>query len=348
LVVQNRRNRLPVAGRTVRLLLWGVLALGGSLGAATWTRLAGSVEGLAFFSEIEASRLHFDRTIADFGTVFTSEAVEWDFGFHNTSDQPIRITDVEYECGCLEAVPSARWIPSGGRGSVRAKFATQGRFGPQAVHIRVRTDEGPRTGALLKLRGTVHAVLRPSPPRVFLGDVLPGEEGRAHVGVEALEPIADLALATEGKGLAAELEPGDEDQFGLRVVVRAPASVGTKVAGVRLRYMHVESGRRLEAWIPVVWTVPPPLELDPTSVELAEGRATLRVRSRWPNVHFASVDIGTLPLSVTRSALEGGEVQLEIVNTGASWEIPYGAVVRLVVEPKSIRPIEVPLFVSDR
>jgi hypothetical protein len=234
------------AGGAARTFPFLLLAVGTTVGASTF----GS-RGLELLDR-PASGLAFERTAFDFGTVLASETVEATFPFRNAAGAPVRIEDLVFACGCLEAKPSARRFEPGEAGAVRVKLATHGRFGPQAVHVRVRTDE-PGGGVLLRLAGTIRAVLRPKPPRVFLGDVAPGARVVERIVVEVVEPVE--AVEVEGVEVGARLGRSGPGALEVEVELVVPERAGTRIGGVELRYRHAATGRALQTWIPVVWTV---------------------------------------------------------------------------------------------
>ncbi|MHC4550436.1 MAG: DUF1573 domain-containing protein [Planctomycetota bacterium] len=344
-----RAASAPGRGRARRAAVWALLALAASVGPAALARCAGPAEALALeLFGVGSSELVFPRAVQDFGTVFTGEVVERAFDFRNEAASPVRIFSVDGTCGCVHAAPSVAYLDPGQTGTVRARFVTDGRYGPQRLRIRVTTDEAERSGVFLTLRGSVRAVLRPRPARLFLRETAPGAHHEAEIDVAVLEPIAAPRLATKGPGLQAAIVAHDADRLTLQTTLDVPARVGTRFGGVTLSYRHRESGRTLETWIPIVWVVPPPLALSPRELRLVEGRAELRVRPRWPGkVSLARVDVGTLPLEVTRTDRADGEIRLQVVNTGQTWEIPADAVLRLEVEPRSLGPVEVPVMVGE-
>jgi hypothetical protein len=100
--------------------------------------------------------------------------------------------------------------------------------------------------------GEVRAVLRPRPPRLFLGDVAPGTVVKERIVIEVLEAVE--AVEAEGVEVAARLVRSAPDALEVLVELEVPNRPGTRIGGVELRFRHVATGRALEAWIPVVWT----------------------------------------------------------------------------------------------
>jgi hypothetical protein len=265
----------------MRGILWLVLALAASIGPAALARRPDIQTSLAVqLFGLESTKIVFTDHVIDFGTVFQGETVVREFEFENTSEGRVRILEVDGTCGCLAAVPSARWLESGARGVVRAKLILDGRYGPQDLRIRIRTDESEYSGTLLTLRGNARVVVRPDPKRLFLGELAPGSRHERRIGLEMLEPTEDPRIECRGAGIRAEL---GADRV-LEVDIEVPRSVGPRFHGILLTSRHRETGRDVETWIPVVWTVPPPLAVEPAEALLVDGRAELTVRARWPEI----------------------------------------------------------------
>jgi len=314
-----------------RALAWAALALLASVLPAALGRRAP-------LPEAATSGLAFAPDTLDFGTVYSGERVAREFPFRNGTERPIRIVEAASTCGCLQAEPSARWIAPGAEGVVRATLVTDGRYGPQRLRIHVRTDDG---AVPLTLTGTVRAALRPRPPRIFLAGLEPGTRLVEEIALDVLEPpVTGLAVAARGAGLAAEIVTEQPARITLRATIDVPFATGARFGG--LLVTGQAAGRAFETWIPVVWVVPRPLIVDPPELKLADGRGVLAVRPRWPGVaRLVAVDTGDLPL---RAAIDADGARVTVERTGAAWEIPVDARLRLVVEPASLGVVEVPLL----
>lgn len=323
-----------------RALLFAALAIAAAGGAPLLFGSGGALEHR--LHGISTTALVFAEETADFGTVWTGERVTREFAFENPVAVPVRILDVAPTCGCVAVEAPLRYVEPGARGVIRATFASDGRFGPQTLRIRVRTDEGPRAGALLTLRGNVRAPLRLRPSRLLFGAVPPGSTHAETVAVERLEPVTGTAVTCRGEGLSADLTDG-----GLRVTASIPWTTGTRFNGVAVSYRVGD--RQLETWLPVVWTVPSPFELTPAELEITGGAGTLMAKPRWPDkVRLARVETGGLPLEVRRETLPDGSDRLRFELTGSGFDIPSGATVELWPEPDTLGPVAVPVFVEVR
>lgn len=310
---------LPLRARAA---LWAALAVGAGAAAPLLGRPPqdDDVTGLVFAPET-----------FDFGTVRAGTPARAAFAFVNESDAPVRILSVHGTCGCVSAEASASYVEPRGRGTVTATLDTDGRYGPQTLRVRVHTDEGPRGGARLTLKGEIRVALRPSPPRVILGAVAPGSEHTAEIGVEKLEPADDIAVACSGDGLSAEKLAEDAHALTLRVTVKVPWTRGRQQRGVRLG-----DG---STWIPVTWIVPPPFELSAPEIEIKDGKGEVTAKPRWPGVALARIDTRGLPLAVAR---DGDRIVFAL--EGSPFDIPSGATVDLVPEPLSLGNVAIPVY----
>jgi hypothetical protein len=326
----------------MRGVFFALLALGAAVGPALLARRGGAAYGRLGYG-LAPTALVFDAPVGEFERALSGDVVEHEFAFRNGGAEPVRIVAAEGTCGCLHAVPSARLIEPGAEGVIRARFLTDGRYGPQTLRLKVRTDEGERTGAVLTLRGRVKAVLRPRPAQLHLGVLEPGTRHTRRVEVETYVPVADLRLAP--RLVAAEVEAQADGRFTVRVDIDVRARAGARFGGVELDYELPTLGGRRKTWIPVVWSVAPPLRVEPETLMLVDGRGTLRVTPR-AGAKLARIDTGALPLEITRHA-DGDAIRLDIANTGKRWEIPAGATLRLLVEPDSYQPIEVPVTLAE-
>ena len=150
------------------------------------------------------------------------------------------------------AEPSRRRFEPGETGAIRARVFTDGRFGRQDLRIRVATDESAHSAVLLKLRGHVRVVLVPQPYRLVLRDLEPGAERSAEIRVQAREEVEDPRIETRGEGLDATLERVGEREWIVRLLLEPSTDT---FGGVAFSARHVESGKRAEIWIPVIWSV---------------------------------------------------------------------------------------------
>jgi len=100
------------------------------------------------------SKIAFEETIHQFGTIKQGDVVKHDFKFTNKGNAPLVIKSVEKSCGCT--FPSYPFIPiePGKEGTIGVTFDSKGKVGPQKPTITVVTNGRPRT-LKLNLQGVV-------------------------------------------------------------------------------------------------------------------------------------------------------------------------------------------------
>jgi hypothetical protein len=337
-----------VTGWTLRRFLLWVAFAGAALAASPLLREQANAVRTGFFrsAPLAKSALSFSPADVDFGTVRAGTRIDREFAFSNPTRGPIRIVDTSGTCGCVRAEPSIRYVEPGGSGVVRVTVDTSGRYGRQNFRVRVRTDEGERTGAELAIKGEIRTSLRPQPPRVFLGVVEPGTEHTFEIKVEKLEPVGEIKVTCESrqggspKGVLVARKTA-EDEKGLTVEATAtiPWVKGSQIHGV------VFDAKGGKTQVPVVWTVVEPFQLSRPTIDIREGKGELVVTPRWPSVRLASIDTTGYALEATREELPEGGTRVLIRLTGSALDVPSGASVRLMPEPASLGYTAVPVYV---
>ena len=91
------------------------------------------------------SKIAFEKTVYEYGTIKQGEVVKHDFKFTNTGNAPLVIKKVDASCGCT--FPSYPFIPiePGKEGTIGVTFNSTGKIGPQKPTITVVTNGRPRT-----------------------------------------------------------------------------------------------------------------------------------------------------------------------------------------------------------
>jgi hypothetical protein len=100
--------------------------------------------------------------LLDFGDLPQGRVVQQVFRLRNKSPLPQRLTRVVPSCGCVVAANwSTELIPPGDTTQITAYFNSFGRMGPQEKEIQVFVQSSPAPAAVLQLRGTVVAPVKP-------------------------------------------------------------------------------------------------------------------------------------------------------------------------------------------
>lgn len=105
-------------------------------------------------SEVPTTKITFDETEYDFGTVVTGEQVSQIYTFKNTGDEPLILTNAKGSCGCT--VP--RWprepIAPGETASIEVSFNSENKRGKRNQKVTITSNTNPAQ-TFLYLKGTV-------------------------------------------------------------------------------------------------------------------------------------------------------------------------------------------------
>lgn len=86
----------------------------------------------------------FEKTVHDFGKVFSGEVVTYAFKVANTGNAPLIILDTHSGCICTVGDFTREPIPPGEEGRIRVKFNSAGRRGFLTESVRVITNAEPQ------------------------------------------------------------------------------------------------------------------------------------------------------------------------------------------------------------
>ncbi|MEM9935294.1 MAG: DUF1573 domain-containing protein [Bacteroidota bacterium] len=84
-------------------------------------------------------KISFDKTTHDFGTMDKNDLAETVFTFTNTSESPLKLTNVKASCGCTTPFYTKESIAPGETGEVKVKYNTA-RMGAFTKSVTVRYD----------------------------------------------------------------------------------------------------------------------------------------------------------------------------------------------------------------
>jgi hypothetical protein len=305
-------------------MLWAALAVGTSVAGTLLNEIEpGSTTALAFTP----------RTF-DFGSVRAGADVKAEFDFVNKSKTPVRIKSVRGSCGCVRTETSTSFVEPGGKGRITTTIHTTGREGKQTFRIAVQTDEGPRTGAVLLVKGEIRVALRPQPPTISFGPVEPGSEHTAEIRVEKLEAVNAITITCRGDGIAAEKIAEDGKGLLVRVTAKIPWKRATRGNGITV------TAAEGSVWIPVGWALPAAFELSTPEIEIKGGKGELVAKPRWPGVKLAQVNARSLPLEVTR---DGDRITFTLKDS--PFALRSGSMIELLPDPPALGPVRVPVVV---
>jgi len=135
---------------TIHILFIGLFLFALSCTRSTDTNNQGKlVDGGNAYSKVE-----FDTTFHDFGTLVQGEQVSFTFKFRNTGNSNLLILDAYATCGCTVPYYSKEPISPGDEGKIEIIFDSDGKVGTQykTVTIKTNTENSIKT---LSLRANV-------------------------------------------------------------------------------------------------------------------------------------------------------------------------------------------------
>ncbi|MCY4418818.1 MAG: DUF1573 domain-containing protein [Cytophagales bacterium] len=100
------------------------------------------------------SKIEWEKTSYDFGTVSTGDIVEYVFKFKNTGTDPLIFSNVSATCGCTVPEWPKHPIPPGESNQIKVVFNTAGKTGTQLKKISVVANTNPSISTL-ELKGEV-------------------------------------------------------------------------------------------------------------------------------------------------------------------------------------------------
>lgn len=102
----------------------------------------------------EPARIVFEATSFAYDTIQQDDVVEHEFKFKNEGERPLIIKDVKGSCGCTIGSYPFLDIAPNEESSIKARFDSKGKQGPQFTTITVYSNANPK-GDVLSLKGVV-------------------------------------------------------------------------------------------------------------------------------------------------------------------------------------------------
>ena len=102
----------------------------------------------------EPAKIKFKEISYTYDTIKQGAVVEYSFKFKNTGERPLSIKDVKGSCGCtIGSYPFLDIAPKE-ESTIKARFDSKGKVGPQLTTITVYSNANPK-GDVLTLKGFV-------------------------------------------------------------------------------------------------------------------------------------------------------------------------------------------------
>lgn len=99
--------------------------------------------------------IKFDSKIFDFGPIKQGESVDYEYTFTNEGKSDLIIRKTKASCGCTAIMPGENIIPPGGKGSIKVKFNSRGKKGPQNKSITITNNDPNNPSLQLRIKGNV-------------------------------------------------------------------------------------------------------------------------------------------------------------------------------------------------
>jgi hypothetical protein len=234
--------------------------------------------------------LHVDRPVLDLGALTPLSSRQLQFQVENTGDAPLRILDIQPDCGCTTCTIGTRVLLPGDTTLLAVHLDAGPAEGPFQKHITLTTNAaGGATGTAtldLVLSGEVRSLVEVSPPVLNFGELSRSEDQ----ATRTLQLSSRLPLAIAVK------EPPGETVFTWFVTTEDPRRAdlnvsldpGTYPSGKRSGHLtlRIETGLKdqpiLE--VPMFWSLTTPFLIDRDALTLTprlrQGTVTLRRADR--------------------------------------------------------------------
>ncbi|MEQ8821152.1 MAG: DUF1573 domain-containing protein [Sumerlaeia bacterium] len=230
---------MPLKFRASHLLLSGFLALPLTM---AYGQQAEPLPGTVDMKEAPEARpaaesspgLAFTTQTVNFGTIDEGAEAKVEFPFVNTSDKPIKITDLRTSCGCTAGNKDeliGRTFQPGEGDAVRATFNSRGRSGAQRKTITLMTDYERQPTVALNLAGDVVRKVELSDRTVNFGDVDANEGATQTIYLYDFEPDVEvkiLNVSISPDNIPVETSVGEPEEYteeGGRTGTRTPVTL---------------------------------------------------------------------------------------------------------------------------
>ncbi len=111
----------------------------------------------------------------DFGSVKQGATVTQTFSVFNKGNAPLKILDVQADCGCTVAEPESREIGAGSSANINVVFDTTGFRGYKVKTVRIYTNDPQDNALVFSLKGNIQRDVELDPARVYFGTIRRGQ-----------------------------------------------------------------------------------------------------------------------------------------------------------------------------
>jgi hypothetical protein len=275
-----------------------------------------------------SSRLQFDRTVHDFGTVSQIETAAATFTFRNTGDGIVRIERTESTCGCTVARITADILQPGESGQLAVTFKPVNLSGALEKQIAVLTNDPLNPVHTVIIKANIRTVFEVKPTLAFLGDIESGAAAETTVEVKRIDgqKLAIKKAVVSGVQATAELKPVENsDGKTVHVHLRTQAE-GKPHQLTGMLSVYTDDVPEPVVLVPLYGRIVTPITIDPLLVTWDVPDAAhwasvgAKTTTRRLSVFCAEAE-EPLKLSNFSSDVEGMLVRIVTLEAGRKYEV---------------------------
>lgn len=170
------------------------------------------------YAETPSPAIVINTPVFNFGKVREGSIVEHEFKIQNQGNATLEVEKIYPACGCTVAVLSSDSIASGGEGSIKVTFDTEGFNGFKAKNIRIYTNDPQKPSSVVSLEGEVIPDIVVEPYRISFGNIRKGDkrEIRAVVKPSGVKNTKILEVTSRNKNIVIrelDLKDGAKEIF---------------------------------------------------------------------------------------------------------------------------------------
>ena len=209
------------------------------------------------------SKIGFDSSVYEFGTVTEGAKVQHDFIVKNLGNSPLAIQRVVPSCGCTTTSANTDRISPGGDGKISVQVDTAGFSGDKIKTVQVYSNDLDNPVSTLTIKGTIEREVGLSPAQVFFGELNKGQISAisqdVKITVKAGSALAVKDVKSFSKYISVDDKGGSDKERTVTIRIKPDAPVGE----IRDRIMVNIAGRQEAINIPVYAAVKGPVKLTP-------------------------------------------------------------------------------------
>jgi hypothetical protein len=171
-------------------------------------RSALTIASLVFaFTYSARAALTWENKEADLRPAVTDKEAVAHFKYKNTSDKPVKITNVRPSCGCTTAKLAKEVVAPNEEGEITATFHIGDRFGEQTKTITVVTDDEVESPTILRLKATIPRLLEITPMFIYWAAGQPLEPKTITAKLGGDFPVTKLTVTSTDASIGTEVVP---------------------------------------------------------------------------------------------------------------------------------------------